>query len=340
MKLQKLDDRVRMCCFIGYKYGGGGYRVWDPKGRVMVESRDVVFFEDGLPPPTLAEVKATELEPNTSDDEPLASPLTTSVPTQNTLPPLAPPVVQALPHNSMQPCEKDVALIPDYPERSTQLGLTQGGGNSFLAQVVFSAGLPGGIQLSSLPDPRSVHKAMAAPDADGWKDAMDREMENLCTHDVYEMVPRVPGMHTLRPGWVLHQKFKNGIFEKNKARLVTHGNHQLPGMDYGESFSPVMRSESLRMLLSLVAIRDLDIVQFDITSAYLHGTLKEELYVEQPNGYKVSGGVDRVWRLKKGLYGLVQVERTWNEELNTHMVSVGLTASPKDPAIYVKSKWN
>ena len=57
-------------------------------------------------------------------------------------------------------------------------------------------------------------------------------------------------------------------------------------------------------------------------------------------GYKVSGGVDCVWRLKKGLYGLVQAGRIWNEELNTHIVSVGLTASPKDPAIYVKGDWN
>ena len=94
------------------------------------------------------------------------------------------------------------------------------------------------------------------------------------------------------------------------------------------------------MLLSLAAICDLDIIQFNITSAYLHGMLKEELYMEQPDGYKVSGGVDCIWRLKKGLYGLVQVGRTWNKELNTHMVSVGLTALLKDPVIYVKSKWN
>ena len=215
-KLWKLDDWARMCCFIGYKYGGGSYRVWDLNRKVVVESRDVVFFKDGLPLPTLADVKATELEPTTSDNKPLASPLTTSVLTQNTPPLLAPPIVQALLHNLMQPCDKDVALIPDYPERSTQSSLTQGGGNSFLAQVVFLAGLPGGIQLLSLPDPHSVCKAMAAPDVDGWKDAMDREMENLHTHDVYEMVPCVPSMHTLCLGWVLHQKFKNRIFEKNK----------------------------------------------------------------------------------------------------------------------------
>ena len=153
VKLQKLDDWARMCCFVGYKYGGGGYRVWDPKGKVMVESRDVVFFEDSLPPPTLAEVKATELEPNTNDDKPLTTPLMPSVLTCNTTLPLAPPVAHAPPNITTQPCEKDVTLIPGYPERLMQSGLTQGGGNSFLAQVAFSASLPGGIQLLSLLDP-------------------------------------------------------------------------------------------------------------------------------------------------------------------------------------------
>ena len=117
------------------------------------------------------------------------------------------------------------------------------GGAMFLAEekadfrpVAFSAGLPGGIQLSQLPDPRSVQEAMAAPD----EEAMDKEMENLRSYDVFKLVPRTPGMRTLRLGWVLHRKFKNGAFDKNKARLVARGNHQRPSIDYGESFSPVM----------------------------------------------------------------------------------------------------
>ena len=99
-KLRKLDDQASICYFVGYQYGGGGYRVWDPK--VVVESMDGVFFEDGLPPPTLADVKTMDPEPTTRDDEPLASPLTTSVPTQNALPLLAPPVVQGSPHDAAQ----------------------------------------------------------------------------------------------------------------------------------------------------------------------------------------------------------------------------------------------
>ena len=121
--------------------------------------------------------------------------------------------------------------------------------------IAFSAGLPGGIQLSQLPDPRSVREAMAAPDAEGWRDAMDREMENLKSHDVYELVLRASSMRTLPLGWVLHRKFRNGVFEKNKGRLVARGNHQCPGIDYGESFSPVMRLESLRTVMILGIFR-------------------------------------------------------------------------------------
>jgi hypothetical protein len=95
-----------------------------------------------------------------------------------------------------------------------------------------------------------------------------------------------------------------------------------------------MRLESLRALLALAAIRDFDLVQFDITSAYPHGRLKEGLYMERPEGYVAPGKECWVWRLRKGLYGLVQAGRTWNDELNSYMVSAGLIATSKDPAVY------
>ena len=169
---------------------------------------------------------------------------------------------------------------------------------------------------------------------------MDWEMQNLKSHGVYTLIPRRPGMHTLRLGWVLHHKFQNAVFDKNKARLVARGNHQRPGIDYGESFSPVMRLESLRVLLSLAALRNFDVLQFDITSAYLHGTLKEEVHMEQPYGYVKPDKENWVWRLRKGLYGLVQAGRTWNEKLNTHMIEQGFTPTTKDPAVYTNSPWD
>ena len=103
---------------------------------------------------------------------------------------------------------------------------------------------------------------------------MGRKMEHLKSYDVYELVPRTNGMRTLKLRWVLHRKFKIDLFERNKGILVARGNHRRPGIDYGESFSPVVHLESLCTILALVAVRDLDVIQFDITSAYLHGQLE------------------------------------------------------------------
>ena len=205
--------------------------------------------------------------------------------------------------------------------------------------IAFSAGLPGGIHLLQLPDPQSIREALAAPNADGWKAAMDGEMSNLRSHDIYKLTPCHPRMHTLRLGWVLHRKFKDSVFEKNKVRLVARGDQQCPGIDYDKSFSPVMQLESLHVLLAMAAICNYNIIQFDVTSAYLHGTLKEEVCMEQPSGYLALGKEHWVWRLKKGHYGLVQAGRTWNDKLNAHMNSVGYSATAKDPAVYVKGQW-
>ena len=101
-----------------------------------------------------------------------------------------------------------------------------------------------------------------------------------------------------------------------------------------------MQLESLCTLLAIAAICNFNIMQFDVTSAYLHGNLKEELYMEQPDGHAVTGKENWVWKLKKGLYGLVQAGRTWNDELNSHMKSVGYATMSKDPAVYIKGSWN
>ncbi len=97
-----------------------------------------------------------------------------------------------------------------------------------------------------------------------------------------------------------------------------------------------MRLELLHTLLALAVSHDLDIIQFDVTSAYLHRNLKEEVYIKQPDGYVADRKEDWVWCLKKGLYGLVQAGHTWNEELDSHMVGARYAATVKDTA---KGSW-
>ena len=101
-------------------------------------------------------------------------------------------------------------------------------------------------------------------------------------------------------------------------------------MDYNKSFSLVMQLESLHTLLTVATIHNFNIMQFNLTLLYLHRTLKEELYMEQLDGHAITGKENWVWKLKKGLYRLVQAGRTWNDKLNSHMKSVGYAAMLKD----------
>jgi hypothetical protein len=109
--------------------------------------------------------------------------------------------------------------------------------NAYHLPVTSPAVLFGGIQLSQPPDPRNGREAMAAPEAAGWMEAVDEEMMNLEFHNLYELVPRAFDTCTLGLGWVLHQKFKDGIFKKINTIIVARGNHQHHGIDYSESFS-------------------------------------------------------------------------------------------------------
>ena len=237
----------------------------------------------------------------------------------------------------------DVSYVPISQRAHTSFA-NGGGGNSAMLildeatqpPVDFSVGLPRGIQLSQLPDPRSVRKAMASPDADGWKDAMDQEMANLKSHDIYELVPRMNGMRTLKLGWVFHRKFKNGVFEENKGRLVARGNYQRHGIDYGELFSPVMRrvpSHHSCPRSDFATSTSSNLTSPQPTST-AHSRRKS---IWSSQGCVAPGKKNWVWRLQKGLYGLVQAGRTWNEELITHIEDEGFTATAKDPAIYVKN---
>lgn len=117
-----------------------------------------------------------------------------------------------------------------------------------------------------------------------------------------------------------------------KARLVAKGFAQKSGIDYGETFAPVMKMDSIRIILSLVTKYNLNIIHFDVKTAFLYGELKEELYLTQPEGF--NDGTDRVCRLKKGLYGLKQSSRSWNEKLNKFLEDFGLRRIKSDPCVY------
>ena len=116
-----------------------------------------------------------------------------------------------------------------------------------------------------------------------------------------------PGSKPLGYKWIFKRKMKaDGSIDKYKARLVIKGYKQKEGLDYLDTYSPVTRISSIRMLIAIAAINNLEIHQMDVKTAFLNGDLDEEIYMEQPKGFIVPGQEKKVCRLVKSLYGLKQ----------------------------------
>ena len=141
--------------------------------------------------------------------------------------------------------------------------------------------------------------------------------------------------------WVFKTKTKaDGSIERYKARLVAQGFSQRQGLDYDETFSPVIRFESFRSLVAVAVQKGLKLHQLDITAAFLNGHLEEEVFMRQPEGFVVEGKEHLVCRLKQSLYGLKQSPscRCWNYTLDAHLKSMGYVQSTSDPCIYTSSE--
>jgi hypothetical protein len=127
----------------------------------------------------------------------------------------------------------------------------------------------------------------------------------------------------------------NGEVECYNARLVAGGFTQTYGVDYNETFAPVAKFTSIRCILALVALEDMEIHKMDVKTACLNGKLEEEIYMEQPQGFVHKGGEHLVCKLHKSLYGLKQSPRAWNQNLDAFLKSIEFMKSDADPSVYV-----
>lgn len=183
--------------------------------------------------------------------------------------------------------------------------------------------------------PLTYKDAVNSADSEKWETAMKSEMTSLQKHGTWSLQKLPPGRKAVENKWVFTlKKDRDGKVIKHKARLVAKGYTQREGIDYKQTFAPVIRYESLRLLLALAAQFCLTLTQFDVSTAFLHGEL-EEIYLTQPEGF--DDGTKRVCRLHKGLYGLRQSPRTWNEHVDKTLRGAGLKQLKSDPCVYVDS---
>ena len=166
------------------------------------------------------------------------------------------------------------------------------------------------VLLSDEAEPESYADAMEDENRKKWIEAMQDEMNSLHENHTYELVKLPKGKRALKNKWVYRIKQDESTSHpRYKARLVVKGFTQRKGIDFDEIFSPVVKMTSIRVVLGLAASLDLEIEQMDVKTAFLHGNLEEEIYMEQPEGFAEKGKEDLVCRLKKSLYGLKQTPR-------------------------------
>lgn len=180
--------------------------------------------------------------------------------------------------------------------------------------------------------PTNYNEALECKEAAEWKNAMNEEYNSLLQNNTWELTDLPENRKAIKSKWVYTIKERPKTSPRYKARLVAKGYLQKPGIDYGEIFSPVMKMDSIRIILSLAAFYKLDIAHFDVKTAFLYGDLKEELYLEQPEGF--CDGTGKVCRLFKGLYGLKQASRAWNNKLHGFLTEFGFQQVKSDHCVY------
>ena len=166
---------------------------------------------------------------------------------------------------------------------------------------------------------------------------MHEELKSIEKNKTWKLVDLPAKKHCIGVKWVFKQKLNpDGSISKHKARLVAKGFLQWQGVDFSEVFAPVARTETIRVVVAVACERNWPLFQLDVKSAFLHGPLEEEVYVQQPPGFVVKGKENQVYKLQKALYGLRQAPRAWNKRIDSFLLDLGFIKCIVEHGVYVK----
>lgn len=306
--------------FLGFTNGRKGWRLYNLATGKIMYSIDVIFVEDKFPFKT----KVTE------DEEVMQSPLTDIIGDRfielsddddnNDQ--------QSDKNNDSHTEEEDNVLSSPIVRRSARETRVP----TYLEPYEHAALISSTI---TPPDPLTVEEAKSRPDWPQWKAAIDKEIKNHEANGTWKLCDLPNGRRAIGARWVLVIKYKaDGSIDKYKARLVAKGYSQKEGIDFKETFSPVVRSGTIRLVLAIAAENNWPIHQADVIAAYLNGYLDEEIYMIQPPG--IEDGTSRVCQLIKGLYGLKQSGRVWYQSAHEQLNKMGFKCLDSDQGLYVK----
>jgi len=326
----KLEPRAKKCIFLGYAEGVKGYRLWclDSKAPKFLISRDVTFDESAM----LKENEPQPIKEPFKEVQTVKEKVDLEIPVTSVQPqPMQVDGPQATSDSDVSDDENDVeqpySLARDRARREIQPP-TRYGHSDFAYCLAVAEEVEFG-------EPSSYKEAIASSDAVKWKAAMEDEIHSLQKNQTWTLVEQPQGKKIVNCKWVFNKKDDaEGI--RYKARLVAKGYSQVEGVDFNEVFSPVVKHTSIRVLLSLVAMKNYELEQLDVKTAFLHGDLEEQIYMQQPEGYRIVGKENHVCLLQKSLYGLKQSPRQWYKRFDAFMESIYFGRSQYDNCVYFK----
>ncbi|CAI7776528.1 unnamed protein product [Closterium sp. NIES-54] len=188
-----------------------------------------------------------------------------------------------------------------------------------------------------IPTPRSYAEAIEGPYSSQWQAAMDAEMASWKSTGTYVDAVPPPGANIVSGMWIFRVKRPPGSPPAFKARYVARGFSQWHGVDYFQTFSPTPKMTTLRVLLHVAAHRDNELHSLDFSTAFLQGSLHEEIWLRRPLGFTGTFPPGTQWSLRRPVYGLRQAPREWHDTLRTTLATLGFAPSTADPSLFLRT---
>ncbi|KAG7598928.1 Zinc finger CCHC-type [Arabidopsis suecica] len=350
--LKKLDDRSRALVHLGTEPGSKAYRLLDPTTRRITVSRDVVFDE------------SKSWKWNHSGKEPIEEFETFKVSIgkfgnnglredQNET---VRETVVTEEHEEVLSETEDTGEISDSPQEETEEEVEDYGQNpetqttpirrtsqrqvtrpKYLNDYVLLAEIESERLLMAMDEePWDYEEAKTMKE---WREACKDEIHSITKNNTWDLVDLPNDVKPIGLKWVFKiKRNSDGSINKYKARLVAKGYVQKHGIDFDEVFAPVARIETVRFIIALAASNGWEIHHLDVKTAFLHGELKEIVYVSQPEGFITEEDKNKVYKLNKALYGLRQAPRAWNNKLNQILKELNFMKCSKEPSLYQKQE--
>ncbi|KAM1666352.1 hypothetical protein ACFX14_045629 [Malus domestica] len=326
----KLDGKSTECVFLGYSLQHKGYRCLDPTTQRIYISRHVQFNENRFPFLSSSSVVVSpgSPSPHSPFDLHFSIPQRPS-PVQSTVP--STEHVSSSPSSSNSVSPSAAPPVSHSTAPNTHPMLTRSKAGIFKPKAYSATKHPLPVDVDFVP---SIY--LQASKYAHWRQAMQDEFNALQLTGTWHLVPHSPSQNIVGCKWVFRIKRKpDGTVDRYKARLVAKGFHQKEGVDYQDTFSPVAKPVTIRILLTLAVQHDWFLHQLDISNAFLHGDLKEAVFMTQPPGFIDSNLPTHVCHLKKSLYGLKQAPRAWFDKLFQVLCTLGFKQSSSDASLFV-----